>query len=210
MKILWKYYSSISQLEFFIFYIIFPFSISLSTIRFISFSFFSPPHVVHYLYPSFTLLFFLILPHSSERSRSSFFLQLPLSFFFFTWFQNSLCDKKIFLSSLIQEHFRELSSSSPTQSRWVSWLLSFVFFFSFFFCFYCYDLINFKTVFLSLYSGNLIMLEFRDVWEKDCLLLWFVVFVLCLFMGIFVISSLVTVTIKTCSARFQLWTLRGP
>ena len=83
MKILWKYYSSISQLEFFIFYIIFPFSISLSTIRFIFFSFFSPPHAVHYLYPSFTLLFFLILPHSSERSRSSFFLQLPLSFFFF-------------------------------------------------------------------------------------------------------------------------------
>ena len=179
MKILWKYYSSISQLEFFIFYIIFPFSISLSTIHFL---FFSPPHVVHYLYPSFTLLFFLILPHSLERSRSSFFLQLPLSFFvFFTWFQNSLCDKKIFLSSLIQEHSRELSSScycsssSPTQSKWVSWLLSFVFFF---FCFYCYDLINFKTVFLSLYSGNLIMLEFKDVWEKDCLLLWFVVFVL--------------------------------
>ena len=133
---MWKYYSSISQLEFFIFYIIFPFSISLSTIRFISF--FSPPHVVHYLYPSFTLLFFLILPHSSERSRSSLFLQLPLSlFFFFTWFQNSLCDKKIFLSSLIQEHSRELSSScccsssSPTQSRWVNCLLSFVFFFFF-------------------------------------------------------------------------------
>ena len=136
---MWKYYSSISQLEFFIFYIIFPFSISLSTIRFISFSFFSPPHVVHCLYPSFTLLFFLILPHSSKRSRSSLFLQLPLSlFFFFTWFQNSLCDKKIFLSSLIQEHSRELSSScccsssSPTQSRWVRWLLSSIFFFFFF------------------------------------------------------------------------------
>ena len=79
MKILWKYYSSISQLEFYIFYIIFPFSISLSTTCFISFSFFSPPHVVHDLYPSFTLLFFLILPHSSECSKSSFFLQLPLS-----------------------------------------------------------------------------------------------------------------------------------
>ena len=31
------------------------------------------------------------------------------------------------------------------------------------FFFFGYDLINFKTVFLSLYSGNLIMLEFRDV-----------------------------------------------
>ena len=31
------------------------------------------------------------------------------------------------------------------------------------FCFYCYDLINFKIVFLSLYSDNLIMLKFRDV-----------------------------------------------
>ena len=93
MKILWKYYISISQLEFFIFYIIFPFSISLSTIRFISFSFFfsffSPPHTVHYLYPSFTLLFSLILPHSSKRSRSSFFLQLPLSFFFFNFLLDS-------------------------------------------------------------------------------------------------------------------------
>ena len=36
------------------------------------------------------------------------------------------------------------------------------------FFFYFYDLINFKIVFLSLYSDNLIMLEFRDVWEKDC------------------------------------------
>ena len=44
------------------------------------------------------------------------------------------------------------SSSFPTQSRWVRWLLSSSFFF-------CYDLINFKIVFLSLYSDNLIMLE---------------------------------------------------
>ena len=35
--------------------------------------------------------------------------------------------------------------------------------FFFFFGFYCYDLINYKIVFLSLYSDNLIMLEFRDV-----------------------------------------------
>ena len=48
------------------------------------------------------------------------------------------------------------SSLSPTQSRWVRWLLSSIFFFG-------YDLINFKIVFLSLYSNNLIMLEFRDV-----------------------------------------------
>ena len=36
-------------------------------------------------------------------------------------------------------------------------------FFIFFYFFYCYDLINFKIVFLSLYSDNLIILEFRDV-----------------------------------------------
>lgn len=38
----------------------------------------------------------------------------------------------------------------------------------FFFSFFCYDLTNFKIVFLSLYSDNLIILEFRDVGEKDC------------------------------------------
>ena len=83
--------------------------------------------------------------------------------------------------------------------------------FFFFFCFYCYDLINFKTVLLSLYSGNLIMFEFRDVWEKDCLLLWFVVFVLCLFMGISGISSLVFVLLLWfvvfvyCSVFLLFW-----
>ena len=84
MKILWKYYSSISQLEFYIFYIIFPFSISLSTTCFISFSFFSPPHVVHYLYPSFTLLsssFSLI--HQNVPGALSFSSSLSLFFFFF-------------------------------------------------------------------------------------------------------------------------------
>ena len=35
--------------------------------------------------------------------------------------------------------------------------------FCLFFFFLCYDLINFKIVFLSLYSDTLIMLEFRDV-----------------------------------------------
>ena len=47
--------------------------------------------------------------------------------------------------------------------------LVFFSFFSLFFCFYYYYyLIYFKIVFLSLYSDNLIMLKFRDVWEKDC------------------------------------------
>ena len=36
-------------------------------------------------------------------------------------------------------------------------------FFIFIFGFYCYDLINYEIVFLSLYSDNLIMLEFKDV-----------------------------------------------
>ena len=42
-------------------------------------------------------------------------------------------------------------------------------FFIYFYFFYCYDLVNFfKIMFLSLYSDNLIILEFRDVWDKDC------------------------------------------
>ena len=125
---MWKYYGSISQLGFFIFYIIFPFFISLSAIHFISFSFF--------------FFFFFSPPHTCP-------LSLP-PFFYFPFLPRS-------------EHSRELSSSSPTQSRWVNAILSSIFFF-----FYCYDLINFKIVFLSLYSDNLIMLDFRDVWEKDC------------------------------------------
>ena len=149
----------------FIFYIIFPFSISLSTIRFISF--FSPPHVVHYLYPSFTLLLILILPHSSERSRSPFFLQLPHPFFcFFLHDSKTLTVTRkfsfphSFKNTTGSSHLRVVAHLRPQPSPDGSagFCPS-----SFFHCFYCYDLINFKTVFLSLYSGNLNILEFRDV-----------------------------------------------
>ena len=79
MKILWKYYNSISQLEFFIFYIIFPFSISLSTICFISFSFFSPCPL------SLPLFYSPFLPHSPSfiRTFQELFLSSAPSLCFF-------------------------------------------------------------------------------------------------------------------------------
>ena len=128
---MWKYYSSISQLGFFIFYIIFPFfHFTFNHTFYFFFFFFSSTHVSTISTPlllfSFSPSFSLIQNVRGAPFSLSFSSSLSL-FFFFTWFQNSLCDKKIFLFSLIQEHSRELSSSSPTQSRWVRWLLSFAF-----------------------------------------------------------------------------------
>ena len=180
---MWKYYSSISQLGFFIFYIIFPFFISLSTIRLIFF--FSSTHCPL----SLPLFYSPFLPHSPSfiRTFQELFLSpAPTHFFFFFFLLDSktlsVIRKFSFSSSFNNipgsSHLRAVAhlrpQPSPDGSAGFCPLSSFFFFF----CFYCYDLINFKTVFLSLYSGNLIMLEFRDVWEKDCLLLWFVVFVL--------------------------------
>ena len=171
---------TISQLGFFILYIISHFSHFISSIRcisFFSFSFscFSPPHTLSYLYPH--LLLFSFSPSFKNIPAAAlilFFFSLQLSLFVF-----------FFFFYLIPKH------SSTTQSRWVIfipkqlaqsravthlhpqcnpdgsddfYLLSSVFFsFFLFFCFYCYDLINFKIVFLSLYYDNLIILEFRDV-----------------------------------------------
>ena len=71
---MWKYYNNISQLRFFIFYIIFPFSISLSTIRFIYFSFFFSSTGC----PLSLLLFYSpFLPHSPSFIRT--FQELFLS-----------------------------------------------------------------------------------------------------------------------------------
>ena len=188
---MWKYCGSIFQLGFFILYIIFPFFhfIFIHTFHFF-FSCFSPSHTcpVSYLYPPPPLLLFSFSPlfknipassHSLFSLSSSLSLSLSLSLDSRT-FTSSLCDKKRKKRGIKRKNKRDgsfchRSSSSPSQSKWVRWLLSSVFFFIFFFffffllfCFYCYDLINFKIVFLSFYFDNLIMLEFRDVWEKDC------------------------------------------
>ena len=112
---MYKYYGSISQLGFFIFYIIFPFFISLSTIRFIPFFFLVfllHTHVHHYLYPaSFIFLFSLILPHS-EHSRSSilsFFLRLSLSYVFFLLGSKTLSEIRKFSFS---PSFKNIPGSS--------------------------------------------------------------------------------------------------
>ena len=133
-----------------------------------------------YLYPPPSSLLFSFSP-SFKNIPAAFILffffllfVLQLSCFFF------LLDSRTFVPNIVQ--------SSSSQSSWPSLELSlifdpnavqtgqmaFVFYllsffllfllpFFFFFCFYCYDLINFKIMFLSLYSDNLIMLEFRDV-----------------------------------------------
>ena len=124
----------------------------------------SPPHTLSYLYPH--PLLFLFRPHSSLKNipalTVSIFFSLARSLCFFFFF---LLDSRTVVHNVVQMgHLRpkavglawsRRSSSSLTQPKWVRWLLSSSFF--------CYDLINFKIVFLSLYSNNLIMLEFRDV-----------------------------------------------
>ena len=62
---MWKYYDNISQLGFFILYIISHFSYFISSIRFSFFSSsFSPLHVVLISISPPPFLFFLFLPHS--------------------------------------------------------------------------------------------------------------------------------------------------
>ena len=122
--------------------------------------------------------YFLFLPYSRTFQQALIlsFLSPALSLSLLLdsrTFTSSLCDKKRKKRGIKRKNKRDgsfcrRSSSSPSQSKWVRWLLSSVFFFIFFFffllfCFYCYDLINFKIVFLSFYFDNLIMLEFRDV-----------------------------------------------
>ena len=157
----------------FSFFILFFLSfISFSSIRLIFFySCFSPPHTcpVSYLL-SPTLLLFSFSPSfknilASSHSLSSSSLSLSLSYLISEHsLALSMIEKRkkrgIERKNKIDGSLCRCSSSSPTQSRWVRWLLSF-FFFNFFKIFY--DLINFKIVFLSLHSDNLIILEFRDV-----------------------------------------------
>ena len=142
------------------------------------FSSFSPPHTLSLSLslPSFILFFLPHLRTFQHYTSSSHSLSLFIYLFIFTWFQNIRPQRSLDGSSLSQSSWPSLEPSlifvpnaaQMGQMASVFYLLSFVFFFFFFFCFYCYDLINFKIVFLSLYFDNLIMLKFRDVWEKDC------------------------------------------
>ena len=104
--------------------------------------FFSSTHVSSVLSlvpnPSFILFFSLIQEHSSELSFSLLQFSLSLSLLLdFRTFTSSLYNKKrkkrgIERKNKIDGSLCCYSSSSPTQSRWVRWLLSFFFFFKFF------------------------------------------------------------------------------
>ena len=118
---------------------------------------------------SLPLFYSSFLPHSPSfiRTFQELFLSptpslsLSLSFFFLLDSKTLSVIRKFsfplsFKNILGSSHLRP--QPSPDGSAGFCPLSFF-----FFFCLYCYDLINFKTVFLNLYSGNLIMLEFRDV-----------------------------------------------
>ena len=167
MKILQQHFSII--IFYFLYYFSFlHFTLSHTFHSFFLFFFscFSPPHTCPPLSlpPSFIFLFSLILPHS-ERSRElhSLFLSpvhsLSLSllldpktlsvirkFSFSPSFKNIPGSSHLCAVAHLRPHPSpdELDGFCPLS-------------------FFCYDLINFKIVFLSLYSDNLIMLEFRDV-----------------------------------------------
>ena len=163
--------------HFFILYIIFPFNFIHTLLSFFSFFFFSPPHT----YTHSSSLLFLFLLDSRSLSLS---LSLSLSFFFsYLILEHSLPlyvirnrerTSKRLAPPLIEGHRQAQNRHSLCQAAPSALLLliflpnvaqmgqmAFVFSFLFFFCFYCYDLINFKIVFLSLYFD--LMLEFRDV-----------------------------------------------
>ena len=140
-------------------------------VSFLFFFFFSSTRIALSLSPPPPLSFIFFFSLIQEHSSSSHF------FFFFLFFFN-------FSPAL--SFFFFLEHSSPTQFRWVIFVPNqlaqpmpslifipnavqmgqvasvFCLFFFFFFSF-CYDLINFKIVFLSLYSDNLIILERKMV-----------------------------------------------
>ena len=105
--------------------------------------------------------------HYTSSSHSPFFFLQPSLFVFFFFYlipeHSSLMQSRqvIFVPKQLAQP-RAVAHLHPQHSLDGSdgfCLLSFFFFF----CFYCYDLINFKILFLSLYSDNLILLEFRDI-----------------------------------------------
>ena len=153
------------------FFILFFFSfISLSSIRFFSFLFFFLLYIhVHYLYPPF--FYFLFLFHSRTFQRAlilSFFPQLSLFFSFFLFF-NLILEYSLALFAIRKRKEKKRGierknkrdgllchrpSSSPRNVVQMGQMTS---------VFYLFFWINFKIVFLSLYSDNLIMLDFRDI-----------------------------------------------
>ena len=139
-----------------IFYSLYYFSfLSFHFIHTFFFSTLSSPHTLSYLCPHPPSFSFSPSFKSQERSST---LNLFFSFSFF-FFSSSLSLFSFFF--LLDSRTVVPNAVQMGQMAAVFYLLSFLFFFFFSF-FYCYDLINFKIVFLSLYSNNLIMLEFRD------------------------------------------------
>ena len=147
-----------------------------SKINYIHTFFFSLGFFLHHTpipLPSLSTLLFLFLVHSGSHfhflhlSHSfSSSLSLSLSFFFFLLFlflldsrthstvirNREIKNKWLLAPPLIEGQRQVLSHFCSTVGcllapLWVRWLLSPFFFF---FCFYCYDLINFKIVFLKL------------------------------------------------------------
>ena len=132
-------------------------------ISFLFFLFFSSTHVVLSLSPPPPFIFFFsfIQEHSNSSHSLSFFSSsLSLSLYLIPKHSSPMQSRQvIFVPKQLAQpkavtHLRP--QHSPNGSDGFCLL-------SFFLFFFCYDLINFKIVFLSLYSDNLIMLEFRDV-----------------------------------------------
>ena len=116
MKILWKCCDNISQLGFFILYIISPFSHFISSIHFFFHFFsscFSPPHTLS-LSLSLPSFIFFFLPHLrtfQHYTSSSHSLSLFIYLFIFTWFQNIRPQRSLDGSSLSQSSWPSLEPS---------------------------------------------------------------------------------------------------
>ena len=160
----------------FLFFILF--FLSTSSIHFFFLLFFLHHTLIPTLAPFF-FFFYLILDHSLSLSSSLFF------YFFFSYLilehslalyviRNKERTSKRLAPPLIEGHRqaqnrRSLCQATPSALLLLIFLpniapmgqMASVFSFLFIFCFYCYDLINFKIVLLSLYFD--LMLEFRDV-----------------------------------------------
>ena len=158
-------------MSFLILYIIFHFFHPYVSFFFILLFFLHPTRIPIFLHP---LLFFLYFPLDSRTSLSLSFSNSLFIYFFFFFFFYLILEHSLALfvirngergrerknkwvrwlrstapsAPLSVPHLplhRRRVSSSPTQPRWARWFVSF-FLFS-----YCYDLTNFKIMFLSLY-----------------------------------------------------------
>ena len=225
MKILWKYYCSISQFGFFYFlyyFFFFHFTFThtkLPTIRLVLFFFFffsstrSPLSLPLFL----TLLFSLILLIHQNIPGGLLSPAPSLLFFFFFFFFNLipklspirkrfhfLCHLRTFQGALIFVLLL-IFVPNPVQMGQQASVLCLFFFFAFIVMIWLILKLCFWVCILVIWlclRERLFIVMICNVCS--------VVFVLCLFMGISGISSLATVTIKTRSARFHLWTVASP